>query len=321
MRAVRQRTVIGVAILGAAALALVVLSRQGDGGVTCDRTLETGGLAAFAASLRPGETGCLTGTVAADNTDLRALGGEPGRPVTITSAPGGIATIRGRIVLHEDVHDLVLRDLRFDGRSTRSGSRSLQLDGDRITLALVDVTNEHSDGSCIGIGHLGEGGGLAEDVTIERSRIHDCGALPPTNLDHGIYVEHARRTTIRESWIDGNASRGIQLYPDADETLVERNVLRGNGEGIIVSGANGLRSERNAIEGNVLAGARVEDRYLLESGFEEGAPPSSGATVFRDNCVEGPLQPELELRDGGGNEVGASGCEDPVGLADVGPRS
>lgn len=317
----RQRTTIGIALAALVALAVVLALRDRTGAMRCDRTLQSGGLAAFAASLEPGETGCLTGTVAADNTDLRSLGGEPGRPVTITSAPGGIATIRGRLVLHDDVHDLVLRGLRFDGRSSRSASRSLQLDGDRITLDRVDVTNQRSEGSCIGIGHLGDGGGLAEGITIQRSRIHDCGALPPTNLDHGIYVEHARGTTIRESWIEGSASRGIQLYPDADGTLVERNVLRANGEGIIVSGAKGLRSERNVIAGNVLGGARVEGRYLLETGFEEGPPRASAATVFRDNCFMGAVQPELELRDGGGNEVGASRCAEPIARAETGPRS
>ena len=50
---------------------------------------------------------------------------------------------------------------------------------------------------------------------IEHNRIHDCGELPATNFDHGVYVAEARDTVIRDNWIYSNADRGVQLYPDA----------------------------------------------------------------------------------------------------------
>ena len=71
---------------------------------------------------------------------------------------------------------------------------------------------------------------------IEHNRIHDCGVLPATNLDHGIYVAEADHTVIRRNLIYDNADRGVQLYPDADGTVVTGNVIDGNGEGVIFGG-------------------------------------------------------------------------------------
>jgi hypothetical protein len=60
-------------------------------------------------------------------------------------------------------------------------------------------------------------------------RMHDCGRLPPTNHDHGVYVEGAVDTVISDSLIYDNANRGIQLFPNAQrfERSGWQRVLRG----------------------------------------------------------------------------------------------
>ena len=50
-------------------------------------------------------------------------------------------------------------------------------------------------------------------MVIERNRIHDCGELPATNHQHGIYVAHAIGTVIRDNWIYDNADRGFSFTP------------------------------------------------------------------------------------------------------------
>jgi parallel beta-helix repeat protein len=110
---------------------------------------------------------------------------------------------------------------------------SLTIEGDYAKVLANEATNSHK-GTCF---IPGSSPSLAEDTVIQGNRIHDCGRLPRTNNNHGIYVSAARGTRIMDNWIYDNADRGIQLYPDANNTLVTNNVIDGNGEGVIFSGS------------------------------------------------------------------------------------
>ena len=61
-------------------------------------------------------------------------------------------------------------------------------------------------------------------------------ANPVTGHDHGIYVEGANGVRITNNLIYDNADYGIHLYPDAEGTYVARNVIDGNGGGVIFAG-------------------------------------------------------------------------------------
>ena len=79
-----------------------------------------------------------------------------------------------------------------------------------------------------------------------------------------------------------NADRGIQLYPDAQNTLIERNIIDSNGEGIIFSGDFGLASGNNTVANNLITNATL--RYDIESWYPEANPIGTGNTV-QHNCV------------------------------------
>jgi hypothetical protein len=145
----------------------------------------------------------------------------------------------------------------------------------------VDVTNGHT-GICFDIGssHYGR----ASYTVIEHSRIHDCGRLPANNTEHGIYVATAQGTRIVANVIYNNADRGIQLYPDAQHTLIERNVIDGNGEGIIFSGASGTASNDTIVEHNLITNSHI--RGDVESWYPDGNPVGV-RNVVRNNCLFG----------------------------------
>ena len=107
-------------------------------------------------------------------------------------------------------------------------------------------------------------------TVIERNRIHNCGQLPPTNHHHGIYVEASNGARITDNWIYDNADRGVQLFPDAQKSYVARNVIDGNGEGVVFS----RKSAGNIVEHNVISNPVV--RYNVED-FEL----SGGGNVAR----------------------------------------
>jgi parallel beta-helix repeat protein len=240
------------------------------------------------ASLRPGQTGCLLrGIYSQDQITVRR-GGAEGKPIRIRSAPGTRVQVRGRITILPSASDLVFSGLNLDGRNKINGASPTVL-GDRITFQGNDVTN-HNTEICFILGSTARGD-AAEGTVIDGNRIHNCGKLPPQNQDHGVYVLYARDTVIKNNYIYDNADRGIQLYPDADGTLIENNVIDGNGEGIIFSGDEQSTSDNNTVRDNVISNSDV--RSNVEYFYPEGASPGQG-NVVSHNCLFGAAKDDID---------------------------
>ena len=222
----------------------------------------------------PGDTIFLGGTHAEDVT-IETSG------ITLTSAPGETATLRGRLVIWDGANDVVVSNLRLDGLNPARAPSPTVL-GDRAVFRNDDVTDENTE-ICFILGSLARG--LASEGTvIDGNRIHNCGKLPSQNRDHGLYLEYARDTRITNNEIYDNADRGIQLYPDADRTLIDGNLIVGNGEGIIFSGDGPLTSDDNIVRNNVIANSR--DRYNVEYYYSRPSTRGTGNVVTR-NCILG----------------------------------
>jgi parallel beta-helix repeat protein len=225
--------------------------------------------------LKPGQTGCLRSGNYARDDQIRLST----RRITLTSYPGDRATIQGRVWLDRRADGAVVSRLDLDGRNSR-GLPSPTINADRALLRGDDITNEHT-GICVSVGNLGRYG-RARGARIIGNSIHDCGRLPATNFDHGIYVAAADGTVIRDNRIYDNADRGIQLFPDAQGTRVTGNLIYANGEGVIFGGDESHASSGNLVARNVITNSRVRDN--VESHWE--GRPGTG-NVLRDNCIGG----------------------------------
>jgi parallel beta-helix repeat protein len=229
--------------------------------------------------LAPGQTGCLRAGLYVENVTL-TRGGRPGNPITLTSAPRARATIRGKFVIADGADDIVVTNLNIDGRNTVGATATPIVNGDRSMWLGNDVTSHHTM-ICFVIGSA-HGRGVAHGTVIARNRIHNCGRLPATNHDHGIYVEAAVGTVIRDNYIYGNADRGVQLYPNSQNTVVSHNVIDGNGEGVIFSGDGGYASSGNSVVANIISNSTI--RANVESSWSGGGPVGVGNVVAR-NCL------------------------------------
>jgi parallel beta-helix repeat protein len=238
----------------------------------------------LADSLSPGEVGCLRAGTYQESLTV-SNGGEPGRPLTLRSYPGEVATLIGRLVIQKTANHVTVEQLVLDGNNANR-LPSPTVNGDHVTFRLNDVTNRHS-AICFVIGASNVDNsvkwGRAQHTLIEGNRIHDCGVLPAANHDHGIYVEGADDTRIQGNWIYDNADRGVQLYPDAQRSVVTGNVIDGNGTGVVFSGEGGATSNDNLVAGNVITNSRL--RPNVESWW--GGPEVGRGNVLRDNCVSG----------------------------------
>ena len=223
--------------------------------------------------LAPGEVGCLrAGVFSASLTKITTPG------VTLRSYPGERATIRGRLWI--DARGVEIASLVLDSAGVGVDSTSPTVTAPDVIFRGNEVTNRHEGGICFGLGS-DKDDGMAVRTLIEDNRIHDCGRLPPSNHDHGIYAVYSRDAVIRNNLVYANSDRGIQLYPDADGTRISGNVIVGNGEGVIISGNGTDTSDDNLITGNVIIRSQV--RWNVESHWPDGLVGSGNAV--RGNCV------------------------------------
>jgi parallel beta-helix repeat protein len=235
-------------------------------------------------SLTPGQTGCLQAGLYVENVIVLS-GGRPGAPITLRSAPGGTATIGGYVDVKDTADNVVLTGLAVDG--SYSPQVTVQLFGDSLVVSDTEITNRRAAQSCILAGSTKYG--IARDLVLVRNRIHGCGKS--ATFDHGIYLSDTRNARVSDNVVYDNAAIGIQIYPDADQSLIEQNTIVGNGRiGIIFAGEGGFASDGNVVRRNVVTHSR--GRYNLETWW--GGAVGSG-NVATDNCVFGGGMGNLQM--------------------------
>jgi parallel beta-helix repeat protein len=304
-----MRRLATVASVSTLALAALGTGTAGADDTVCTRVAGPGDSAqSLVDSLGPGDVGCLrAGTYHEDVTVNHGGSGESTR-VVIRSYPGERATISGRLYVPDRADYVTVEQLDLDGHDAprcSSGSEcrlpSPTVNGDHIVFQDNDVTNRHL-GICFNLGAAGYG--RAVDDVIQRNRIHDCGVLPANNHEHGIYLAYSDNVQILDNVIYDNADRGVQLYPDAQRTLVKGNVIDGNGVGVIFSGAGSTASNDNIVENNIITFSNI--RHDVESWYPDVI--GTGNKV-RNNCIYGGKQGPLS--GGYGFDIGTNLKVDP----------
>lgn len=244
-------------------------------------------------SLFAGQTGCLAPGQTFSVGTLRAnRSGTPGNPVTLTSAPGGRATVQGHIFVPEDAADIVFENLVLNAAGSGSAV-SPSVNGDRITFRGNDITDDNNN-ICFNLGKDGSGGGVAEDIVIDSNRIYRCGQLPATGFDHAIYLHTTRNARITNNYIYDNADYGIHLYPNAQGTLVANNVIDGNGRGVTFSGEGSTASSNNLVVDNIISNSK--DTANIESYW--GGPVGTGNRA-EGNCLWNGAEGNINTSQGG----------------------
>lgn len=279
-------TVSSITLIAAstAALACGSGSRQAAAAsVHCDRYASPGPGHAqrLVDGLRPGQTGCLRGgryvATGRDGYALRvARGGRRKAPITVTSAPGERARLRGIVYVVRGANHFKLRGVDIDGRHPtrpQSSQNSLQLMAAHTVIAHSDITN-HGVRSCVIIGDR------ARHPVLRRNVFHDCGDPANRLLDHAIYVQSSSRARIVDNVFLRSGGWAVQLYPAAHGSRVANNLMWENGGGVIFGGDGGQASSGNVVEHNVIAASRARPEVAGSFGG-----PLGRRNVARSNCL------------------------------------
>jgi hypothetical protein len=202
--------------------------------------------------------------------------GRPNSPMTLRAAPGAKPTLCGRIDFKSSADYWRLTRLNVDGSCTRENT--VQIYGDHVTVSHADITNRHIAESCVYIG--GAIWGRARETVIRNNRIHDCGD-DGNGHTHGIYADAPRQARITDNYIYANSGFGIHLYPDAQETLVEHNVIDGNltQGGLVFAGEAPYASSHNLVRWNIFSG---NGGYGISSSWAAGHV--GAANIANGNC-------------------------------------
>jgi hypothetical protein len=238
--------------------------------------------------LGAGQTGCLrTGTYPGPDNAAP----EP-TPIyldaansTLRNYPGEHASVDAR--LEVTGAGAKITELTLDSATLNVTVTALKLVGNNSSLSYSNVSGRDRIGTCV---QIGTGSTQSSGVVVEHNRITHCGAddSGQNKFDHNIYVAESQGAIIRWNVLRDNAGGwGVHMYPNADGTLVENNMIDSDHGGVVFAGdGTGTKSDNNEVRSNSLTypdPGGSEPRYNAEGSWS-GGPVGTGNRVH-DNCI------------------------------------
>jgi hypothetical protein len=228
-------------------------------------------VAKLAASLAPGQTGCLAAGTTFDEQVVIGARGTKSRPIRIASAPGSRrAIVQGTITFQQSAQYVYLERVVVRGtRRADAGVGQVVLAGFGTALIRNDITSlSGRDNSCVVVDH-------ARQARIDSNTIHDCGRAI---YGAGILAIVSVGARIENNFVYSNSGDGVALSPNAQLTTVTRNVLYGNDAGVFFGGDARAASSDNKVTRNIIS---TSTRFSVHAGYRPGE------RIGRKNVVSG----------------------------------
>lgn len=243
--------------------------------------------------LAAGQTGCLASGARFNEPSgefiVSSSAGTQANPITVRSADASNpAEIHAQMWLKPDADNINFRDLEFVGSPGSAKSVMLIIGGaDGVGFYDNDIT--FRNGICFNVGALDESKTAADQTenssdrfVLSGNRIHDCGAdAVLTGADsgtHGVYLMHTRYALIDGNWIYDNKNRGVQLYPVARDSLIEHNLLDGNGSNLNLSSE--VSQKPDYISSGNVARANLISNSVLRGRWDDNWPDADFTQVW-----------------------------------------
>ncbi|MEA2125100.1 MAG: hypothetical protein QOI80_1882 [Solirubrobacteraceae bacterium] len=246
--------------------------------------------------LAPGQTGCLvSGTysdVVVGEYVLRfGHGGAPGAPITIRSAPGNRATLRGIVYVPEYSDHVTLSDLNIDARKlVPDHTTGIQVTAADTVIQDSDITNQRAS-ICMVLGS--PGWGQAVRTVIQRNVFHECGGTA-NMLEHSIYIEWTVGVLVTDNEFLRTGAYAIHFYPDAHQNTVTHNVMVGGRGGVIFAGEADAASTDNVVSQNIITGTTNRPGIHSWWGGVRGYNNQANS-----NCLDDNPQSNVDVSAGG----------------------
>lgn len=242
-------------------------------------------LTKLAATLRPGQTGCLVaGAVFPNREVITAVGGR-GQRITITTAPGGRrAILEDGIETTQAARFLTLTNLAIRARDespNRVVPGTVILRGYSIALTRSNVgpgTLKNIGRSCVWLDH-------ARAARIDGNVLHDCNGISPGLYSAGVLASISAGVRIENNVIFGNVGgSGIAFSPNAQVSQARFNLIVDNLGGIYFGGDPKVAARDTLVEHNVIA---RNSRFDVHSAYGANSPIGR-RNLVQHNCIWSP---------------------------------
>jgi parallel beta-helix repeat protein len=192
--------------------------------------------------LEPGDVVRVRSGTYAEDVDI-TRGGSERAPVRVEAFPGERPRLTGRLKVGAD--HVRVSGFVIEGRTPANPTDvAVYVSGaDDVRIVRNEVTRAGQSGIFVGDG--------STRTRIDSNWIHENGR--DDLLDHGIYVERAEGTLVANNLIAGNVGYGVQLYPDADDSVVTQNTIVRNGRSGVIVGGTETTSDGNTIVNNIVS--------------------------------------------------------------------
>jgi hypothetical protein len=242
-------------------------------------------LAKLAATLQPGQTGCLPAGTTFASRELITAVGTGARRITITTAPGGArAVLADGIETTQATRYLTLTNLAIAATNDSPNENvpgTVVLRGFSTALTQSDVgpgTLKQFARSCVVLDHAGA-------AVIDGNVLHECNGASPGLYGAGVLLATSVRARITDNVIFGNAGGdALAFSPNAQVSSVRRNLMVDNLGGIYFGGGPKFASRDNLVEQNVIT---RDGRFDVHSAYSPNTPVGTGNLVAR-NCIWSP---------------------------------
>jgi hypothetical protein len=195
------------------------------------------------------------------------------RPATLQSGSGR-ARIVGGIVVAAGVPHVTVRNLVV--RGSGGGRAAIVVRGDGARIAGSDVSGPgfvDRNTACV----LLDG---ARGAIVDANRIHNCTRATRRNLyAPGIFVLSALRAKITHNVVYHTLGDGVALWPNAQHTRVQRNLVDGNVSGVYIGGNARTASSYNVVTRNIISNS---GRWNVHSAW---ASVVGRGNVVASNCI------------------------------------
>jgi arylsulfatase A-like enzyme len=224
----------------------------------------------LADALGPGQTGCIHGYsrgsvpnagfgLYSEDVTVANGGSSDLDRITIRSAPGEVAQVKGRLLVTGDF--VTVSGLVLDGRNA-SDLPSPTVQGSDVVFSDNNVTSRDTV-SCFQVGL---------NARLLRNRIRNCRI--------GILVGNGSSATIEENLIYDNSDEGISFEPYSQSATASKNIVDGNGRGIRFEGDSSQAAAQNQVASSIISFSR--QGYNVRTTF---AAQTTGSNQLTDSCL------------------------------------
>lgn len=200
--------------------------------------------------------------------------GTASNPITLESAPGARATIKGSLKLN-GASWIRVRNLKFDGAGTNGWGTSIW-NSHHIEYSGLEIS-----------GYPGIAQGVllrdrANDIWIFGNHIHDLGGAWPEH-EHAVYLQDGARAYVYNNLIRNmRAGYGIHFWGNYDDAQVLNNTIVNSQVDGVTFGGNSERGypDRAVVANNVIVD---NDRFGVASYQANGAGEIARNNVLWNN--------------------------------------